>query len=62
MLVDDAAQLSAVRSRPAARPRPAAAPVRGCASSTRARFTWEATARGTLEVLAADAIRLRGRR
>ncbi len=61
LLVDDAAQLSAavesVLRDPDRRRR-----LSEGALDHAARFTWEATARGTLEVLAAEAIRRRGRR
>ena len=60
LLVDDRDEL-ARRARPRARRRRAArAAARPARSRTRPQFTWGATARGTLEVLAAEALR-RGR-
>ncbi len=61
MLVDDAAQLSAAVEGLLRDPDRRRRLSEGALEHA-ARFTWEATARGTLEVLAADAIRRRGRR
>lgn len=61
LLVDDPGQLTAAVERVLRDPDERGRLARG-AREHAARFTWEATARGTLEVLAAEAIRRRGRR
>ncbi len=61
ILVDDTTQLSAAVEALLRDPDRRRRLSRGALDHA-ARFTWEATARGTLEVLAAEAIRRRGRR
>ena len=59
LLADDGAAFAAALDRVLADDAVARPARRGCARARRASFTWGATARGTLEVLAAEALRRR---